>query len=173
MTYESVPIALIMPYFELSPQSFLFIKPSARGLRHQKKPFRKKAATTTIGKLSDKRKGKESVIENMPQRIIISFVFPLLSERDEIKRGIMMAESWQRAIREPERECEYPLFLKIICKYGEKDAIEACVSIERMKSCMSRIMNRGVPHFKIISRKKDLLFSIFHIYNQIASMSLH
>ena len=84
-----------------------------------------------------------------------------------------MAESWQRAIREPESECEYPLFLKIICKYGEKDAIEACVSIERMKSCMSRIMNRGVPHFKIISRKKDLLFSIFHIYNQKASKSLH
>ena len=93
VTYDKVPMALMTPYLELSPESFLLIKPSARGLRHQKNPFRRKAETTTTGKLPDRRKGKERSIDNMPQIIIIGFVFPLLSERDEMMSGMIIAES--------------------------------------------------------------------------------
>ena len=106
VTYDKVPMALMTPYLELSPESFLLIKPSARGLRHQKNPLRRKADTTTTGKLSDRRKGMERSIESTPQRIIMGLVLPLLSERDEIMSGIIIADSWQSAMRVPDKECE-------------------------------------------------------------------
>ena len=102
------------PYFELSPESFLLMNPSARGLRHQKNPFNKKAESITKGILFERKKGKASTMDAAQHSMIIGFVFPLLSEREDIMRGIIIADNWQRAIRVPEKECEYPLFLKII-----------------------------------------------------------
>ena len=77
-------------------------------------PFNKKAESITKGILFERKKGKASTMDAAPHSMIIGFVFPLLSEREDIMRGIIIADNWQRAIRVPEKECEYPLFLKII-----------------------------------------------------------
>ena len=54
----------------------------------------------------------------------------VLSEKVEIINGNIIAESCVNAINTPQRECEYPLFLRIICWYGQNAAIITCADID-------------------------------------------
>ena len=88
-----VPMALIIPYEELSPLRDLLSIPSARGFMHQKKPLSRNEDRTVTTRLSESRNMTARMMESSATRAMKGEVLPFLSLVDEIIIGMTIAES--------------------------------------------------------------------------------